>query len=324
MDSLAEQIADRLAWNLESRKSVEVKLRTEVTGHDESVRDRSGALISDHYIETAVGRRYFESVATKGGAVTLHYENYGDGQRFAHVAYRPEGDKVQDQILVLNQYWMEDKSDRKQVPQPLLFEYVGREPLHKAILKAEYLGEGQVLGRPCRRFLFQQVRWAVPQDQVFWIDEATGVPLKVEAYRVGSAREEGEAQSVWTAEALEDVQGHPVVTRSSQTAYAQGKPFMGWSYRVESIEFDKDYPASQFWPTFQPGVMVLDSVANKAYQVPGGEAASAIGTAAASVGTATPGRPIEAAPPADWSGTLVFGAGVALLLVGAILWRRGR
>ncbi|MHB1557458.1 MAG: hypothetical protein ACYC61_08260, partial [Isosphaeraceae bacterium] len=71
----------------------------------------------------------------------------------------------------------------------------------------------------------------------------------------------------------------------------------------------------------QPGVRVLDTLSNKRYIVPGADGM---------IPDARPkavdvSRPIEATPPQDWgliASRMTFGLGVAVLVLGVVLWRR--
>ena len=170
----------------------------------------------------------------------------------------------QESIIFKRQYWMEDRSERRECPQPLRFLYVGREPIHKALPSAAYLGEDRVLNRACHVFLFAQVRWEIPQDHVYYLDKATSVPLKLASYRDQTARDQKKPLWVWTAESLDKVQDHFVSLKSKMIQYAEDlQPGFTWTYSVISIQFDKDYPASMFSPAPQPGVTVLDSINSK-------------------------------------------------------------
>jgi hypothetical protein len=101
---------------------------------------------------------------------------------------------------------------------------------------------------------------------------------------------------------------------------AKAEPEYTWDFHVQSIVFDKDFPAAVFWPVIRPGVGVLDAISGKSYKVPG----------------ATPEPPrkpsdaahsIEASPPTGWTGvassvTVVLGAAIIILSCG--LWVRRR
>lgn len=323
MEPHAELVAKTLAWEFESRKSVEVQTRTAI--HNPAiVAGAKGSFdtMSEHYIETAAGRRFLEFQGLKGDKIVTRSSHYGDGTKFTDIDYRLDDLETQNAIFINRQFWMEDRNDRRQVPSPLLYLYAGREPLHEALPKATYLGEGKVIGRDCSLFLFPQVRWAVVQDQVFHLDKATAIPLKVEAFRDGPARESNQPMWTWTAQSLDEVQGRFVPLKSSQVAYDKdGAQNMSWDIEVKSIEFNKDYPASTFQPVIQPGVTVLDSFKNKVSTTPGERKPDI------QKETTATAQPVYADPPRDWSTTastasLVLGG--AVLIAGVLLWwRRG-
>lgn len=325
MDSPADLVAKKLAWDLESRKSVEVRVRYEITNHEADAKSTPAFnTVVEHYIETATGRRFGELRAIKSGTVTARFSHYADGSKFADVNYIPDNPDVQSAVMIKRHYFTEERSDRKQIPQPLLFLYVGREPLHEALPKAQFLGKGEVIGRECNAFLFPQVRWDVPQDQVFFLDQATSIPLKVEAYRDAASRAQKEPMWVWTARSLDEVQGHFLPLKSTETAYGEDRnSAFTWDYTVDSIEFDKVYPAKTFWPTIQPGVTVFNEITAKVSEAPGARKA----TTNAKKDVATSAPPIRATPPSDWSSlasTTVLGLGCAVLLAGCVLWWQRR
>ena len=321
MDSHAEQAAKALASDLASWKSVEIRTRMGIQNKAlPAGNSQAFDAVLERYIETAAGRRLCEHRTLNGDALDRLSMYYGDGAKFANVDYRRDDPETQQVVFINRQFWMEDRSDRKQVPPPLLYFYVGREPLHQALPKSTYLGQDKVIGRDCEIFLFPQVQWMVPQDQVFYLDKTTGVPLKVDAYRDAAARERNKPLWSWTVESLGEVDGHFVPLKSSEVSFdREGVEVMARQIDVESIAFNKDYPASMFWPVVQPGVTVIDSIANKMSVTPGQPKPELKKEAA------SPARPTYADPPRDWSATasnvsLVLGG--AVLLAGIVLWRR--
>ncbi len=78
-----------------------------------------------------------------------------------------------------------------------------------------------------------------------------------------------------------------------------------------------------FWPELQPEITVLDTIANKRYQIPGASG----GTPAAGPEIPKAQEPIQAVPTGDrttiFSG-MALGLGGATLLAGGILWWRRR
>jgi hypothetical protein len=91
---------------------------------------------------------------------------------------------------------------------------------------------------------------------------------------------------------------------------------------VQAIEFNKSYPASTFWPTLQPGVVVLDTISNTTYTVPGQPAPHAAPEQAPVAGQA-----VRATPPWSWedaAAPTALGLGVAVLVAVLIVWWRKR
>lgn len=320
MDSPAELAAKKLAWEVESRSSVDLHVTTTIRNHQTGEEKNSAFnTIHEHYIETAAGQRFCAFRGLLDGKVTTRFEHFGDGKKFADVNFNPKNPDEQQAVIIKRQYFMEDRSDHKDVPQPLLYLYVGRTPLHEALPKAQYLGTEKVIGRDCDVFLFPKVRWAVVQDQVFSLDRETAIPLKVEAFRDLAARERHEPLSDWTAKSLDKIGGHNVPLKSATVTRAKdGTPSMSWDHAVDSITFGKDYPVSTFWPTIQPGVTVFDGLTAKTSTAPGKKAqpedtASALST--------------QAVPPENWTANaskVSLGLGCAVLVVGLLLWWQRR
>jgi hypothetical protein len=332
MGTTAEQIAEKLAWQVESTSAIEVRTRDQVTNlnADPKMGPPDFLTTTEHYIETQAGQRFLEieflGVRDKLVKREIHY---ADGTRFADLNFKIEEPTVQDMIQINRQFHRESKSDFKLVPIPLRFFHVGREPLQKAVLKGQELGPSKVMGRDCEQFLFPQVRWPVPQDQVFFLDRLTGVPLKVEAYRDAEARERKSPMWVWTVESLKTTDGRHLPAKSTMVSYGSGQSRMASALSVlESVEYNKDYPASMFWPKEEPGVTVFDTVADTVRDVPKAETAEAKTSPPAvspdSSSTTTTVMPIEAVPPTDSTPLYFFGGGLAVLLVAVFVWRRGR
>jgi hypothetical protein len=321
----AELAAKRLAWELETRKSVDLRTRMDIIPSKvDPLQLPTHDAVEDHYIETAIGQRKCESRYLLSDAVTSRYTHFSDGPKCADVFYSKDDLNRPESIVIKRQYFMEDRSERPQRPQPLQLLYVGREPLYQALPKAVYIGEGQVINRDCDVFLFTQVRWEVPQDHVYYLDKATSIPLKVESFQDQSARDQKKPLWVWTAESLDKIQGHFVPLKSRTVAQSDdpGSSFT-WTHRVQSIEFDNDFPATIFWPVLDPGVWMLDTISNKKYRVPGGQSETPSATAKA----AEISQPVRAAPPSDWNmmiSAVVFGLATVSLVSGSVLWWRQR
>lgn len=318
-------MTQRLAWELETRKSVEIEVVTKIikrrTGEKRPISFDS---TDEHYIETAVGQRYCDDRLRLGDKVVGRSAHFGNGSRFANVTYYDQDTSLQKVVEYRRSYWKEETGSRKEIPGPIRFLYVGHEPLNKSLPKAEYLGKGKVIDRECEVFLFAKVPWLVPQDQVYSLDAATGIPLKVESFQDRSAREQNQPMWVWTAESLDKVKGHYVTMKASQISYgADHEPQLIWEQSVESVAFNRDYPATTFWPTPDPGVTLMDSTKGTITEAPGVKKAPP----AAKSGTASTTTPAQAIPPSDWTSytsPVMLGLGVAILIGAVLIWWRRR
>ena len=85
---------------------------------------------------------------------------------------------------------------------------------------------------------------------------------------------------------------------------------------MESVVYNQPYAASTFWPVYQPGLGIDDTISKKTSFTPGKRPEPRVGVQ----------EPIRATPPTDGAqvGSFVFlGLGVALLAVGLLAyWRR--
>jgi hypothetical protein len=320
----AEEAARKLAWIIESPRSVELEVRTRIIEHvplnpDGGPQEWDVSL--ERYIETATGQRLLEYQGYKEKVLRTRNTSYSDGTRFAHVDHDPDRPERQHQAFVMRRFWQEDRSDRRHLPVPWIFLYVGREPLHKALPHAEALGEARVLGRPCEAFLFSRVRWLITQDQVFYLDRETGLALKVESYRQPEDRARERPLWVWTAESIDTLQGYPLTRDSTQVSYGpEGQRLTTWEHRVESIAFDRDYPASTFWPTLEPGVTLYDGITGKIQTptTPGLESPARLGD------SKTGSQPVVAEPGTRWitASGVFLGAGCLILVLAGLIWMR--
>lgn len=321
MESPAEHAASQLAKQFDGLKSVDLRVRTHITNKS-STSDRPPAFdtTTEHYIQTMSGSRFCEFASSMGDQAVGLSRYYFDGSRGAEVTYSPKDLGRQQQVLIRRNFWLEANTDRKQIPKPFLFLYVGREPLWKALSKARLIGQSDVIGHPCDAFLFDRVRWGGLQDQVFHLDSETSVPLKVEAFRDETSRLKNEPLWVWTARSLDRVDARSLPLKSIQESFGpDGRVMLTWDTEVLSIEFDRGYPASTFWPVLQPGVTVDDTITGKTYQTPGERPAIPSQSGSAS--------PVRADPPA--SGTsldsgVALAIGCAVLLAAAAVWLRSR
>jgi hypothetical protein len=320
-ESPADLASRQLAWEIDARRSVEVRTVMDIIPSKPNPQQRQVYdALEDHYFETAAGLRRCDSRYLKSGAAVSRYAYYSDGSKAADVSYSEQDLERETTAVIKRQYRTEDRSERMERPEPLRFLYVGREPLHKALPKATCLGEDQNLNRQCDVFLFTKVSWEVPQDQIFHLDRATSIPLKVEAFKDEADRNAKKPLWVWTAQSLDKVDGHFVPLSSEMIAYSEdSQPAFKWRFRVQSIAFDKVFPTAMFWPTLQPGVTVLDAIAGKTRQVPG-------------VKPAQPAKPattqtMEALPPSGWTtriSSVTLTLGTATLIGAGIYWWRRR
>ncbi len=325
MNDLLQAIADRLAWDLDSSTSVEIHLDARITRHGTAFSgEQSFDTIKEHYIEEVGGGRFYEMRGQSGDRVVIMSRYYSDGTRCADVQFSSVNPDQQQTIMINRQFALENGTDRRNVPAPLRAFYVGRSPLHQALPRGELLGKLEILGRPGVQVLFREDKQPSAQAQVIILDEATGIPMKIDGFRNEADRQNQKPWWTWTASSLEQINGRTFPIKSKTSNYdADGNLMLSTEYDVQSIKFNQSYAASTFWPVYQPEAMVYDNIEQRVIAEP---TPKPLPPPAPPVPPVVTTKTIEAVPPADWSSTvspLALGLGVAVLLAaGVLLWRR--
>jgi len=338
MDQPVEAIAKRIEWETGSRKSIEVRVVQEIVPRVvDRLRPPAYDRVEDRYIETAEGGRYRETlyVASATGEPVLREQRYFRAGRAADVLYGEKQVERQTHVVIKRWFGGENQSELTERPTPLRFDYVGWKLLARALPEGEVVRHGRHLGRETTTVRFPGVKWPVVQDLVYSLDDRTGIPLSVVSFRDEASRAKDRPLWAWSAEELASVDGHDFVRGSSQIDYApDGSKEFTRIFRVESIAFDRTYPESTFWPTFQPGVKVLDVIENREYNMPGKlpeakesqKHGGALGPGSRSSEAIAAHPPLVANPPGDWISTLST-AGLWLglaVMVGGVFLHFGR
>lgn len=326
MDTPAEAAANRLAWEAESWKSIELRVVHHYSGPSGAgnegvpVSDRK---IDDHYIETSIGQRRGELLVRPSEGKENLFISYSDGKRCAETAHSAGYGSPLAQVVIQPSFGVEGTIGGTSRPIPLKYFYAGKLPLQKALANAESLGETKEIGRKCDRFLFKNIKWAyVPGDVIFHLDRETGVPLRVRFFLSPEDRANDLPNWDWRALSLDLVDGHHMPLKSVETCYT-GKAIRSTrELEVTEIAYDREYPATTFWPETTAGIPVWDNINNKFVGVPRTNQSAAAAQHRQSV--AIEPR-LRAEPPASWSnavGGLILALGVAAVFASFVLWRR--
>jgi hypothetical protein len=271
MQSPAEVAAKKLAWEMESWKSVELQLHTDFENKDPAREPPFPRTFwsTSHYVETAAGQRFFEMRMKPDNvvetAVSIHFT---DGSKCALLLRRDVGDVAgQEQVTIKRAFSYEDRGMTYR-PEPLKYLYVGLRPLHEVLPQAEYLGSGVRLNRECDRFLFTGVPGKPDEvSLVYWLDRATGMTLRFEHYDDARARAAGTPHYVWNALSLDEVSGHHLALRSELLQYDPKSTdphriMLEYKITTKKVQFDQDYPATMFWPSITNQTKVIDMIKN--------------------------------------------------------------
>lgn len=340
-DTPQQKAAERLKWEMESWRSIELRVRHKMTRRapDPKGRPMPFDRFEIRYVQTALGRRLKEQESFLGDAQRRRVRYFFDGRRGADIEYG--GTDFQDmvQVIVLAHFPTGGNPGVFNCAEPLNSYYVGLEPLHMALPRAEHLRSEPFLDRPCEVFRVPEVRGSLVLDHVHHLDGETGIPLQVATYLNSRPFKEERPYAVWKATSIERVQGHPFVMNSTHVTYAPGDGTVTFerTFEVRSLVFDQDYPDSMFFPVIPSGSQVIDAVAKKTVVWPSRTPVKNESRPSASKSKPDPkpkaeprpqaevANPIRAEQPQPWPsafGGVLGAAGLLLMAAGFFLWWR--
>jgi hypothetical protein len=328
---MADDRLDRIIDNV-VRETVPrtIRLEVSISQSNRQIATSGGSTpltLEEIYLETDRGDRYFDrKIILPDGSVTRN-SSYCDGKRCANIEFSKEDPERQGAVGIGHDFMTESRIGFRDVPPPFRYYHVGLTPLHEALPHADRMGPERVMERSCENFHFKGVGPAGRQQSlVYSLDEETSVPLKIAAFSGPEQLRDQTPNWVWEATTLDPVSGRHFArsskyasfrVRKDETGLWVAKPDLSQTIHVKEIAFDNPIPHADFWPAFQPGVRVFDSIAKRSYEEPGGPSLAQ--------GTAKVANPIRVA--AD-QGSWLPGIGVALSLAGLaaafVLWRRSR
>ena len=315
IDAVVADLTRETDW---SSLAVDVALRQVRLVEIDGARPGTTVGNRESYLTTASGQRKYAQFSRVEGRDVCVLLGYADGERCASVQFRPAPDQDRPKAVVIGKTFLrEAKTGTAEVPAALPF-FVGLEPLRDAIRRATPVGPGRALDRACDRYYFAGVRDGdATQDLVFSLDASTSFPLRVEAFADRPSFDAGRPLTAWEATRLDEVQGRHVAVDSRLSTYGVGpnrrwEPTLVNEYHVTNVRFDAAIPASEFWPRLEPGMLVYDRVAQKAYKV------GADGQPA----TAQPAPARSSAP--TWAFSATLAVGLALVIVGIARRHRAR
>lgn len=274
-----------------------------------------------YFVAQSGGRQRYESFEAGKQGPNYNFVECSDGHRYAAVSFRARDGK-QRQITISKTSVAERMIGYVRQPEPFIYNYVGLIPLREAILKAEKVGEGEVIHRRCLKYYFREVPGRRSSDILYSLDAETSIPLKVEHFDNMERFHANSPVSTWEALTFDEVQGYHLVLNSLYKSFRdseKSEPALQLTndYHVESIKFDEAIPTSTFWPDFEPGVFVNDLIASTSYFNTPDRKAPPRGQDKAIVRSGE--TPIAVVPTSDWTPWLSVGGvglGLILLIVG--------
>lgn len=264
------------------------------------------------YTETSIGQRSFIYIMHDASGREIRSEAYCDGEKCVQLEFDGREPTRQKQVNITRGFLNETATGYRDAPEPLRWCWVGLKPISEVIDSAEYLGADSVAGRSVSLFYFSSVPGGSrgsSQDLAYWLDDQTGLPLKVSAFKSGSDHRQGKPAWTWEAVSTQTFDGRLVCTESvhhSSTVESR--------IRVDQVKFDEPFPASTFETKIQDSVAVFDAVEHRR-----------IGPRDAKSGrTKVVTDPIRADEPArvPWT-PIALGIGSALIIAALLLRIRG-
>jgi hypothetical protein len=329
MSTFRENLTMLVATEMSSWSSIEVSLEQELTLHVDVRKGHQSPAYNKcvyHYIETSDGQRLADIQYLYGDNLADHFMGYCDSHRSASVGL--QGQFKQNTISVAKSFMSEAKRGDTERPDPLHYYYVGKVPLYEALAKAEYVGPGQVIGRTTHIFKFPPVRFPmINQSLIYNLDATRGIPLRVESYDTERAGDENSLHWRWEALSVDQVGSFYFPLRSKQTTFhldSSGHVQKSATYDNKCVvKYNDKYSKETFWPVFQPGVSVFDSITMKHYRI----ASPNTEHTAAHTSQDPSAELIRATrPDGFYQATALFSLslGFVSLLVGIILWAKRR
>jgi hypothetical protein len=285
------------------------------------------AVIEEIYFETDKGERYFDERASVPSQPVSHKSSYCDGKRTVHIRFSPGDSGSQQTASIGHDFKTESRFGFRDAPAPIRYYHVGLVPLHDALANAERLSDDLVIGRACGSFHFRDVGPVGKQQSlVYSLDHETSVPLRVAAFRGPEQLKNRVPNWVWEAKTLDVVSGRHIARSSTYSSFGVRKTEAGhWVsdltmcrlIEVNEVTFDKPIEHAAFWPIFEPGVQVMDSIAKRRTEVPG--------KAPATPESARTGVPIRViSDGGSWLPAIGVALSLAAFTVAIVLWRRSR
>ena len=156
MDQIKEVIIDRLAWEMTSWTSLRLVVDQRMAVVPTALKSFGDNVFLFEYQETSLGWRRSETRSTENGKGVLHYLFAFDGRDYVTVKY--ENGNPEKQIWYAHggqMFGRERNLSGTERPRPLYYYFVGKIPLHEALVDAQYIGQEVINGINCDVLLFR-------------------------------------------------------------------------------------------------------------------------------------------------------------------------
>jgi hypothetical protein len=237
-----------------------------------------GLVVEQTYLETDGGERFFDERVSIPSQPVTHKSAYCDGQRCGMIRFSTQDPERQETMTIGHDFMNESALGYREAPLPFRYYHVGLLPLRQALAGAQRIGRESVMGRTCENFHFKEVGPpGAQQSLVYSLDHATSVPLRVAAYSGPEQLRDRAPNWVWEASSLDNVADRHFARSSTDASFQVtksgtgpwiSKPDVSHTIEVTEISFDTPVARTDFWPTFQAGIRISDSIANRSYLTP--------------------------------------------------------
>ncbi|OJW08335.1 MAG: hypothetical protein BGO49_13110 [Planctomycetales bacterium 71-10] len=228
-----------------------------------------------HYEETATGERSLSVVFTLEDGAVQRTDHTFDGRKGTTLRYEKGRSDVPTSATIGKSFSNEGSNAGTDRPTPLKYQYVEKLPLYEALAKARDMGEAEVDGQACDRFMFDDVVVGqTRQNLLYSIRRDGAVPVRIESFD-GPDPTTARKLGTWEAQKVDVVQGRPIVVKSTLTALDRdGNVRMTVHSEVGRVAFDEAIAKETFRPVIAPGVEIHDTITGKV-QTPPRKAAEA-------------------------------------------------
>lgn len=312
MNDLLQDLAEKLRWEVQSWKTVELTVTGTMTAATRADGKSTSSTSSTRYVELATGERWKDHRVDRSGGRVERTVDFFDGQRGGFLRFDPQNPEHQLRATLTEGFGSELANAFPEIPLTLRCRYLVKKPLHLALPSGRLEGRSEVDGRECATVFFEKGFAPQPNSKLdlrYQIDVQTGVPLQLEMLS------NGKVISLLKASSLDGFDGRHFAKSCHLTLMKEdGSVVLRRQETISAVQFNADYPKSMFSPKLEESIPIQDEV--QRVMIPPKQAVPP------SDGVAT----TEATPPStwdSWTAPALVGSGLlCLVLAGVFVFRK--